>query len=270
MSFGERLRKRLGESYWAWRFYHFLVADAVSIQRPTKYRIVHEYLSGQLGRIADIGCGPGVFVRYICARATDVFAADIDEASLARVRARHRDNTNLRCLVTFVNYLPFANGSLDTVLFLEVLEHLADDAAGIRELCRVLAPGGKLVLSVPVPPGEINPSDPWGHKREGYQLDQLQALLENNGFEIQDHRFAQFKFSRLGERLVQRWRRWSGFPAPVFLTWVGYLDYLLGSEARRSGRCLPACVIVVARKLRNTPILGNLPYAQVDSQCILQ
>ena len=68
--------------------YHLLVADAVSIQRPTKYRIVHEYLSGYLGRIADIGCGPGVFLRYICARATDVFAADIDEASLARVRGQ--------------------------------------------------------------------------------------------------------------------------------------------------------------------------------------
>ena len=141
MNPGEPWRKRLAESYWAWRFYHLVVADAVSIQRPTKYRIVYEYLSGNLGRIADIGCGPGVFVRYICARATDVFAADIDEASLARVRARHRDNKNLRCLVTFVDHLPFANGSLDTVLFLEVLEHLTDDAAGIRELCRVLAPG---------------------------------------------------------------------------------------------------------------------------------
>jgi len=63
MSFSERWRKRLGESYWAWRLYHFVVADSVSIQRPTKYRIVYEYLSGHLGRIADIGCGPGVFVR---------------------------------------------------------------------------------------------------------------------------------------------------------------------------------------------------------------
>ena len=120
------------------------------------------------------------------------------------------------------------------------------------------------MLSVPVPPGEINETDPWGHKREGYQLEQLEALLENNGFEIQDHRFAQFKFSRLGERLVKRWRRWSGLPAPIFLTWVGYLDYLLSSEARRSGRCLPACVIVVARKRSNTPTQESLPQTQMD------
>ncbi len=248
MSFAKR-RLRLAESYWVWRLYHLVVADAVSIQRPTKFKIVYEFLSGNLGRIADIGCGPGVFTRYLCERASHVFAADIDEATLGRVKARHSGNNNLHCVVTAAHCLPFKDGGLDTVLLLEVLEHLADDAAGIREVHRVLAPGGKLVLSVPVPPGEVNETDPWGHKREGYQLEQLQMLLVNNGFEVQDHHFAQFKFSRVAETLVQRWRRWFSLPAPIFLTWVGYLDYLLSSEARRTGGCLPACVLIRARKV---------------------
>ncbi len=250
MSSNGRWRVRLGQSYWLWRLYHLVVADAISIQRPTKYKIVYGYLSGNLGRAADIGCGPGVFTRYLCEHADEVYAADIDEATLRRVKARHRDRNNLACLVAFADCLPFADDSLDTVLLLEVLEHLADDAAGIREVCRVLASQGRLVLSVPVPPGEVNEADPWGHKREGYQLEELRALLANNGFEVQDHRFAQFKFSRLGEKLVQRWHRWFRLPAPIFLTWVGYLDYLLSSEARRTGGCLPACVLIMARKLR--------------------
>jgi SAM-dependent methyltransferase len=248
MTLRKRWRVRLAESHWAWRLYHLVVADAVSIQRPTKYRIVYEYLRGDLGRVADIGCGPGVFTRYLCERASEVWAADVDEASLGRVRARHRDKSNLRCVATYADRLAFADGKVDTLLLLEVLEHLPDDAACIREVCRVLAPGGRFVLSVPVPPGEVNEGDPWGHKREGYQLYQLQALLENNGFEVQNHSFAQFKFSRLGERLVQRWRRWSHLPAPIFLTWVGYLDYLLSSEARKTGGGLPACVLIMARK----------------------
>lgn len=243
-------RVRLAGSYWAWRLYHLLVADAISIQRPTKYKIVYQYLNGNLGRTVDVGCGPGVFTRYLCERASKVYAADIDEVSLSRVRARHRDKKNLGCVVTFADCLPFADGSLDTVLLLEVLEHLADDAAGIREVCRVLAPGGRLVLSVPVPPGEINETDPWGHKREGYQLEQLQDLLRNNGFQEQDHRFAQFKFSRIGEKLVQQWRRSFHLPAPIFITWLGYLDHLLSSEARRAGRYFPACVLIMARKRR--------------------
>jgi SAM-dependent methyltransferase len=244
-----KLRLRLAENYWVWRLYHFVVADAVSLQRPTKFRIVYAFLSGNLGRVADIGCGPGVFIRYLCERSTQVFAADIDRAALARVKARHSDVKNLHCVVTVVERLPFTDGGLDTVLLLEVLEHLVDDAAEVREIRRVLAPGGKLVISVPVPPGDINENDPWGHKREGYQLEQLQALLENNGFEVQDHHFAQFRFSRVAERLVQHWRQWFRLPAPIFLSWVCYLDYLLSSESRKIGGCLPACVLIMARKV---------------------
>ena len=267
MNSGKTWRARLAERYWIWRLYHLVVADAVSIQRPTKYRIVYEYLSGDLGRVIDIGCGPGVFTRYLCERASEVWAADVDETSLGRVKGRHHDRRNLHCIVTFADHLPFADNSLDTVLLLEVLEHVADDAACIREVCRVLAPGGRLVLSVPVPPGEVNEGDPWGHKREGYQLDQLQAMVRNNGFEVRNYRFAQFKFSRLGERLVQRWRRWFRLPAPIFLTWVGYLDHLLSSEARKTGGCLPACVLIMARKGENALAHKNLRALEQREAC---
>jgi SAM-dependent methyltransferase len=242
-------RIQLAESYWVWKLYHLVVSDAVSIQRPTKFRIVYEFLDGHLGQVADIGCGPGVFIRRLCLHARHVFAVDIDKAAMRRVKARHRGIRNLDCVITVVDRLPFVDGGLNTVLLLEVLEHLTDDAGEIREIWRVLAPNGKLVLSVPVPPGEINESDPWGHKREGYELKQLQALLENNGFEVQDYNFAQFRFSRLAERLVQRWRQWFRLPAPIFLSWVCYLDYLLSAEARRKGDCLPACVLIKARKV---------------------
>ena len=253
MSSWEYWRTRFGGSYWAWRIYHSVVADAVSIQRPTKFRIVHEFLGGSLGRAADIGCGPGVFTRYLCEHASEVCAADIDERALERVKGRHREKTNLGCVVTFADSLPFADGCLDTVLLLEVLEHLTDDACGITEAYRVLGYGGKLVLSVPVPPGEVHEADPRGHKREGYQLHEIQALLENHGFEVQDYHFAQFKFSRMGERWVQRWRLWFRLPAPILLGWVGYLDYLLNPEARTKGAFLPACVVLLARKNGNAP-----------------
>lgn len=244
-----RWRRWLGENYWVWRLYHVLVSDAVSLQRPTKFGVVYEYLGSNLGRVADIGCGPGVFLRYLCERATSVFAVDADEAALSRVKARHRGIQNLHCVAAPVHHLPFMDGKLDTVLFLEVLEHLTDDASGLRELHRVVATGGKLVLSVPVPPGEVNENDPWGHKREGYTLKELTALIENQGFEIQDHRFAQFRFSRAAERLVRSWRRLLRLPAPIFVSWVCYLDYLLTPGARKAGSCLPACLIVLARKI---------------------
>ncbi len=48
-----------------------------------------------------------------------------------------------------VTRLPFANGSFDAVLSLDVLEHVPDYQAALREFARVLRPGGELVLSVP-------------------------------------------------------------------------------------------------------------------------
>ena len=245
-------RSKLGRSYWAWRLYHALVADAVAIQKPTKHKIVYDFLGKDLGTVADLGCGPGVFTRYLCAHAKQVWAADIDSASLARVKGRHRNEEKLAFVVMNVESLPFPDGHLNTVLFLEVLEHVPDDAAALGEVHRILAPGGRLVLSVPVPPGEVNEDEPWGHKREGYQLEEIVSLLRRSGFQVENHRFAQFRFSRLSENLVRYWRRWLHLPAPVFLAWLGYLDHLLDAKKRETGSYLPANVVILATKVTAT------------------
>ena len=76
--------KRLAKHYWVWRLYHLIVADAVAIQRPTKHKLVHEFLGDTLGIAADIGCGPGVFVRHMSARAKYLIEIDVDRDSLER------------------------------------------------------------------------------------------------------------------------------------------------------------------------------------------
>jgi SAM-dependent methyltransferase len=242
----EKWRARLAGSYWVWRLYHLLAADAVAIQRPTKFESVREFLGDDPGVVLDLGCGPGVFTRYLCERATQVWAADIDEASLRRVKARHRGMENLGFVVTGAERLPFADGCLNTILFLEVLEHLPDDAAALLELRRVLRADGKLVLSVPVPPGEVNEDEPWGHKREGYEWKEIASLLERNSFRVTAHRFAEFRFSRLAGRLIRGWRKNLHVPAPIFLAWVAYLDRLLDATTRQEGGYLPGCVVILA------------------------
>lgn len=241
-------RRNLARSYWAWRIYHVLVADAVAIQRPTKFKAVHAFLGEQLGVVADIGCGPGVFTRRLSARARQVLAADIDLESLERVKARHQDLENISFVTTDADRLPFPNECLDTLLLLEVLEHLTDDTAALREMCRVLRPGGKIVLSVPVPPGEINVDSPRGHKREGYQLPEIVALLKRSGFRMERHAFAEFKFSRHAARIIRWWRASFHLPAPIFLSWVAYIDLLLDEHKTQLGHYLPASVLIQARK----------------------
>jgi SAM-dependent methyltransferase len=244
--------RHLANSYWIWWLYHALVADAVSLQRPTKDGYVYQFLGRGLGRVADIGCGPGVFTRYLCQHAQHVYAGDIDRDSLSRMFARHAGSGNLTALVVCASQLPFCDGSLDTVLFLEVLEHLEDDAGAVRELYRVLAPSGKLILSVPIPPGEVNEGEEWGHKREGYSLGEIKTLLDGEGFEVVHEAYGIFKFSRLAIRMVNSWRKRLRVPAPFFLGWVSCFDLLLDESRRQRGEYEPADLIMLARKKQST------------------
>jgi SAM-dependent methyltransferase len=212
---------------------------------------VYQFLGQDLGRVADIGCGPGVFTRYLCRHARFVCAADIDQSGLSRTFARNARESNLAPLVTLANRLPFRDASLDTVLLLEVLEHLEDDAGGLREVHRVLAPSGKLVLSVPIPPGEVNHGREWGHKREGYSLDDLKAILDSEGFEVVRHAYAIFKFSRLAVKLVNSWRKYFRLPAPFFVGWVSYFDLLFNERRRQEGDYEPADLVILAKKKPN-------------------
>ena len=243
-----QILKRVSGNYAIWRLYHLIVADAVSVQRPTKYRMVREFLGNDLGLAADIGCGPGVFVRYMSPRAKYLVGLDVDCDSLERVKSRHRLLPNVDFVASTADSLPFSHDCLDTVLFLEVLEHLADDGAALREIRRVLRPGGKLVISVPVPPGEVNEGSEWGHKREGYELPAIAHLLTINGFAVEKHAFAEFRFSRRAAEVIRWWRRTMRLPAPIVLSWIAYLDHFLDSSKRQTGNHTPASVLVMARK----------------------
>ena len=246
-AFDRRNGSSLAGRYWAWQLYHLLIADVVALQRPTKYKFVYDFLGNDLGRVADIGCGPGVFTRYLCRNAAIVLAADVDRESLARTFARHSREKNLAPLVMRANQLPIRDSSLDTVLFLEVLEHLEDDAGALRDLARILRPRGKLVLSVPVPPGEID-ADEFGHKREGYTLPAVLKLLEGAGFKVHRTAYAQFKFSRLADRIIRSWRKSLRIPAPFFIGWISYLDLFLDAKRRQQGDFEPADLVVLAQK----------------------
>lgn len=85
-------------------------------------------------------------------------------------------------------HLPFADESLDLVTALDVLEHLEDDAAAAAEIRRVLRPGGRLVVTVPVDPRLWSAHDEAvGHVRR-YTRSSLLALLVRAGLEVESAR----------------------------------------------------------------------------------
>jgi ubiquinone/menaquinone biosynthesis C-methylase UbiE len=95
-------------------------------------------------RLLDIGCGMGAFVRRLREFSPRVYGVDIDAE---RVAEGAKEVPNLALAVG--EHLPFAEETFDVVLLHEVLEHVTDDLATLREARRVLAPGGRVVLFCP-------------------------------------------------------------------------------------------------------------------------
>jgi SAM-dependent methyltransferase len=77
--------------------------------------------------------------------------------------------------------LPLASDSVDTVLSLEVLEHLPDPRSCVSEMARVLRPGGRLLLTVPF----LQPLHQLPHDFRRYTPRGLSELLEANGLEVE-------------------------------------------------------------------------------------
>ncbi len=85
----------------------------------------------------DLGCGSAGCLREIYARAPHVYGLDLDLAAL------RRNTTIAGRAVGAGERLPFADGSFDLVTLAWVLEHLDEPRQVLRELGRVLRPGGR-------------------------------------------------------------------------------------------------------------------------------
>jgi methionine biosynthesis protein MetW len=113
------------------------------------YPELRELLAANLqtgSRCLDLGCGDGRTAGdYLAERSASYIGVDVSSAAVGDAQARGLDART----VDDPTQLPFPDGSFDLVTCLEVLEHLAEPAGAVREARRVLAPRGRLVVTVP-------------------------------------------------------------------------------------------------------------------------
>lgn len=130
-------------------------------------------------RALDVGCGTGALVQALGGIAT---AHGVDESEIALALCRKAGL--VRLTRASAERLPFTHSSMDVVTSLDVLEHLHDDVAALREIHRVLRPNGVLVLMVPA--FQLlwtDRDDRLGHRRR-YHRSELRTKLQIAGFRV--------------------------------------------------------------------------------------
>ena len=93
--------------------------------------------------LLDVACGAGLMQPYLTGRLSGWAHTGIDLSLLSLRQAREH---GVRVLAADATRLPFADASFSCVVAGECLEHLPDLPSAIAEICRVLAPGGSLVI----------------------------------------------------------------------------------------------------------------------------
>lgn len=156
---------QLEDDHWWYRERRHLLAKEISRMAP--------------GRAVDIGAAGGGNTRVLRSHGWDAAALEYgaDGAEVAHERG-------LATLRGDATSLPLADDSLDLVVAFDLLEHLHEDAAAVREVHRVLKPGGTYLVAVPCDPRLWSVHDEAVDHVRRYTKPELLDLLVQGGFDV--------------------------------------------------------------------------------------
>ena len=233
-------------------------------KRAIVYSLLQRY--GRTKKIAgrralDLGCGTGLNLDHLSKLAQPV-GTDYVEEALQFCRERGH---SMLCKADAAE-LPFGDSFFDIITALDVIEHLDDDVTALRELHRVLRPGGLAVISVPAYPVLWTYwDDILGHRRR-YTTRTMRVAAEKAGLEVLKVSYSNMLtlFPATGVRILKallhraaETRRQPTVPESDFVALPAWLNNTLIAYYRLEARALKRTnlpfglsVICVARRRR--------------------
>lgn len=142
-------------------------------EHRSRYRFASHFVAGQT--VLDVACGSGFGLEMLRAAGARPIGIDYARETLTSIRV---DRPDAQLVHADATRLPLETASIDQIVSFETIEHVPNAAALIRELRRVLKPGGHLVLSTPnraFGPVERHTANRF-HVRE-FTADELRSLL---------------------------------------------------------------------------------------------
>ncbi len=138
--------------------------------------------------VLELGAGIGNMTQHLARGRKIYVASDIDQEHMARLRVRFRGRPNLeicKCDLSDAGDFQPLLGVFDSVVCLNVVEHVEDDLGALRNIFSALRPGGRAVILVPQDQKAYGTLDEvLGHYRR-YSEAQLRARMEEAGFEVE-------------------------------------------------------------------------------------
>ncbi len=175
--------------------YHWWYAARRRIVR----NLISTYFAGKKNiRLLDIGCGTGELLRELEPLA-ETFGVDNSPQAIAFCTERGLSNIS----VAEATNLPFPNDAFDAVLCLDVLEHVKDDNAALKEIHRVAKPGGIVIIFVPTFNFLWGKSDEVSHHLRRYRLGEIRRKTNQNRLKV--IRSSYFNFFLFFPILIARW-----------------------------------------------------------------
>lgn len=151
--------------------------------------ILRNFGDGALGRrIWDAGAGIGIVTASLAEAADFVLATEFSPMNLAALRERFGDSPRVRvtrCDLSGDAALSFRDFDIDTVISLDVIEHLRDDLHALRLFREVLSPAGRVLIKVPAHPFLFGAVDEASSHFRRYRKAELRDKLTHAGFEVE-------------------------------------------------------------------------------------
>ncbi len=111
------------------------------------YEYASEYVKNKI--TADIGCADGYGTQFLADYSNKTTGVDYSAETVKIANEKHKNKTNLNFISSRVPPLPFEDNSLEVITAFQFIEHIEDRLGFIKEVKRVLKPGGTFLCSTP-------------------------------------------------------------------------------------------------------------------------
>lgn len=170
---------------------HFEALQRMRAMLPY-YRWVADEFGQALGaRVLDAGCGVGNFFSAIVDRIELGVGIDLSPINVADARQRFADHRNIQFLQADLDEQAKALRDMhfDTVICLDVLEHIEDDMRLLSRLAEIVIPGGHVLIKVPACPWLYGSVDLASDHYRRYDRRMLREITEKAGLDIRSLRY---------------------------------------------------------------------------------